>query len=149
MKQCLALLGILSLFIACGPKEAHSAMNTVGDAWNENNPQEFEFDIQEPGKFASHFYLKHNNDYGFRNLFLFTTLTYPDGNSRTDTMEYNIAQPDGKWLGEGWGELKTIKLLYPIALDQTGDYTLSITQGMREENLDGIEQIGLTIEALN
>ncbi len=142
-------LFIISLFAACGPREVHSAMNTTGDVWPADMAQNFEFEITNEGDYTTHLYLKHNNNYGYRNLYLFTTLTFPDGNTRTDTMQYNIAQADGKWLGEGWGELKTIKLYYPTPITQKGNYTLMIHQGMRESDLEGIEQIGLTIEVSN
>ncbi len=149
IKQLAICIFVITTFIACGSKEVHSAMNTMGAVWHEEATQSFEFEISENGNYSTHFYLKHNNNYGYRNLFLFSTLTFPDGNSRTDTMQYNIAQPDGKWLGQGWGELKTIKLYYPSKFDQIGKYKLDIQQGMRESELEGIEQIGLTIEALN
>ncbi len=149
MRQLAICLLLISSLIACGPKEVHSAMNTTGDSWPEDISQVFEFEISEQGNYASHIFLKHNNNYGYRNLFLFSTLTYPDGNSRTDTMQYYLSQPDGKWLGKGWGELKTIKLLFPPKLDQVGKYKLDLRQGMREAKLEGIEQIGLTIEVLN
>lgn len=150
MIRNLFLIALLIVsFSSCAPDTLYTGVHTTGNSWKADSTATFDINLTENQDHSAYIYLKHNGNYGYSNFFLFSELTFPDGMVRTDTLQYFLAQPDGKWLGSGWGDLKSIKLLYPVQFEQTGNYKLELRQGMRETDLEGIEQIGLAIEALN
>ncbi|MGB0427355.1 MAG: gliding motility lipoprotein GldH [Flavobacteriales bacterium] len=113
--------------------------------WQE--PTVFDFDLETPHEVAEvYLNLQHNTDYPYRNIYFFTELIYPDASIKTDTLQYKLAQNDGKWLGSGYGASKTLLLSYPIELNQKGSYHLNIQQGMRVDTLIGIEKLALSLK---
>ena len=121
----------------------------VDNQWIDNSPKTFKFPVKETGKnFTMYFIIRNNNDYKYSNIYFFTKLKSPDGQTIADTLEYQLAYPDGKWMGFGMGEIKQNTLVFKenIALQDTGIYEVSIAQAMREKDLQGIEDISLMIE---
>ena len=99
--------------------------------------------------------LRNNSDYRYSNLFLVTSLNFPNGKVLTDTLEYEMTTPSGEWLGTGFGELKENKLWYRenIRFTEAGEYEVNIQQAMRKngetegiESLDGVTEVGFRIE---
>jgi gliding motility-associated lipoprotein GldH len=66
----------------------------------------------------------------------------------TDTIEFFLADPTGKWLGSGLGSVNSMLLPYRtnIKFPQRGIYTFEFKQGMRQEELKGIMDVGLRID---
>ena len=100
--------------------------------------------------------IRNDNRFPYSNLFLITDLKFPDGSIIRDTLEYEMALPDGKWLGKGYGSLKENKLWYKenIVFPDSGVYTLQITHAMRQNGvvegvdlLEGITDVGFQIES--
>ncbi len=98
--------------------------------------------------------VRNDETFPYNNLFLIAELNFPDGNTVTDTLEYEMAQPDGTWLGKGYGSLKESKLWYKenIVFPNTGVYTLRVSHAMRKNgsvngvvNLEGITDVGFEI----
>ena len=85
-------------------------------------------------------------------------MNFPNGKVETDTLEYEMAKPDGTFLGLGFSDVKENKLWYkgydkPFVFSENGQYKVNIQQAMREngktqgiENLQGILDIGFRIE---
>ena len=46
--------------------------------------------------------LRNNNNYQYSNIFLIVSLTAGEEQITNDTLEYLMASPEGKWLGEGF-----------------------------------------------
>ena len=101
--------------------------------------------------------LRNNNAYEFSNLFLITKLDFPDGQKIIDTLEYDMADLTGKFLGAGFSEIKENKLFYKenISFPINGDYSIGITQAMRKsneidglQNLEGVTEVGFRIEKI-
>ncbi len=102
--------------------------------------------------------IRNDNNYEFSNLFLILELEAPDGKITVDTLEYEMALPDGSWLGEGSGSVKENKLWYKenVSFSESGVYTLNVRHAMRKngavegiERLIGVTDIGLQIEKAN
>ena len=89
--------------------------------------------------------------YKYSNLWLFIEIDQPGGPSIIDTFELSLAHPSGKWLGEGFGGLKTPQVIYRrnVYFPVSGHYTINIQHGMRDEKLMGISDIGFRVENLN
>ena len=99
--------------------------------------------------------VRNDDRYAFSNLFLITEFDFPNGETLIDTLEYEMALPDGSWLGKGMGSVKESKLWLKekIVFADSGVYTLKVSHAMRKngevegiENLEGITDIGIAIE---
>lgn len=98
------------------------------------------------------FYLniRHLENYRYSNFYMFLHTTFPNGNQTHDTIECIFAYPDGRWIGNGSGSMRDLKILlnnnlrFPIK----GNYHFEIEQAMREPVLEGITDVGLRIEAI-
>jgi gliding motility-associated lipoprotein GldH len=95
-------------------------------------------------------YLNIRNDglYPYSNLYLFIHTTIPGGIKATDTVECQLADPNGKWRGSGPGNLKFNRFLFQkgMAFPQKGDYRFELEQAMRVKELKGIRDAGIRIE---
>lgn len=117
--------------------------------WTKSDPVEIGFAIQDTlNPVNLIFNLRHTTDYEFSNLFLFVDTRYPNGTGVRDTLEIILAGYDGRWFGKGFGKIKEMNipvrrgLIFPM----TGNYALIFEQAMRVNELNGIEDIGITIE---
>jgi gliding motility-associated lipoprotein GldH len=97
--------------------------------------------------------LRSNDNYPFNNLFLIVALELPNGFTKVDTLEYQMANPDGTLLGEGFTDIKESKLFYKEKVKFRGKYKVYIKQAVREtgkvpgvEELEGITDVGFRIE---
>jgi gliding motility-associated lipoprotein GldH len=99
--------------------------------------------------------IRNNKDYEFSSLFLITQIEFPGGFQIVDTLEYEMADTQGKWLGSGFTDLKENKLFYKesVLFSEKGIYKFNIKQVTRGINdiegknpLKGITDVGLSIE---
>ncbi|WP_455430286.1 gliding motility lipoprotein GldH [Pareuzebyella sediminis] len=132
---------------------------TENGVWNKDTPVEFSFSgidtVDRHNVFIS---VRNDNTFRYNNLFLIAELGFPNGETAKDTLEYQMALPDGTWLGKGNGSVKENKLWYKedIVFPTSGVYTLKLTHAMRKngsvngiENLQGITDVGFEIEKSN
>jgi gliding motility-associated lipoprotein GldH len=92
--------------------------------------------------------VRHTGAYAYRNLYVRMHLYSPSGESGKQTVSFNLADPAGKWLGKGLGDLYESKVLWREAAKfaSAGQYQVVIEQFMREDPLPGISDIGLLVE---
>lgn len=102
--------------------------------------------------------VRNNKDYKYSSLFLITKIQFPKGLRVVDTLEYEMTDNEGEWLGTGFTDLKENKLFYKenVVFTEKGDYKFSIQHATRgindingEEPLSGITDVGLSIEKVN
>ena len=146
---------LMIIFLSsCGDKNSIYDESVVipNASWdNKNFPY---FDIQVDDTISSYdFYLniRHLENYRYSNFYMFLHTTFPNGNQTHDTIECILSYPDGRWIGDGSGSVRNLKILlnnnlrFPIR----GNYHFEIEQAMREPMLDGITDIGLRVETIN
>ena len=92
--------------------------------------------------------IRNKTSYNYSNIWLFIEILQPDGELLKDTFEIALADPSGEWLGEGIGGLKTRQAIFRrnVRLPVSGEYTVTLQQGMRQEVLKGIHDVGFRIE---
>jgi len=92
--------------------------------------------------------IRNKGTYPYSNIYLFLTIGSPGGTSRTDTVEFTLAEPSGRWKGSGIGGLHDNQILYKnsVSFPRKGKYTFQIKQGMRDNVLQGIRDVGIRIE---
>jgi len=93
--------------------------------------------------------VRNDIDYKYSNLWLFIEIIQPgDTKAVIDTFEVTLADPTGKWLGHGFGGVKTNEILFKpnVYFPVSGNYEIQIKQGMRGKQLEGITEIGFRVE---
>lgn len=84
--------------------------------------------------------------YPYQNLWLFCNEELPFGPLIRDTIECTLADEYGKWFGHG---ISLFQSSFPIRkqylFPHTGQYTFSFRQGMRDDALTGIQEIGFRV----
>lgn len=143
-----AILLIGFFFVQCKDAHYHQSTKTISNSWGENSAEVFEFKIDDTtSKYDFRFLIRNNNDYPYANIYFLTKMIDPNENEYSDTVQYYMAHPDGSWVGSGMN-LKEMILVYKenVSFKDTGSYTLSVRQGMREEELKGIEDITFIID---
>jgi gliding motility-associated lipoprotein GldH len=130
-----------------------------GAVWDRDNVMRFQFSdldtIQPHQVFIN---IRNDDNFAFSNLFLIASITTPQGEVITDTLEYAMALPDGTWLGKGMGSIKENKLWYKenIVFPRSGVYTFEVAHAMRKngnvvglEGLEGVTDVGIEISKSN
>jgi gliding motility-associated lipoprotein GldH len=142
------LLCALFLGVACSQNEHFSEFHSFpGAKWQRNEKVNFKVEGLDKASPQDIFIeIRNNNNYPFRNLWLFVDITAPNGVQRCDTINVELADVYGKWYGRGislyvYSFQYESNVQYPLS----GTYTYSIRQGMREDTLEGITDIGMTV----
>lgn len=144
------LLFVATLFSSCDVGRVFEENKTIRDYnWDYNLPLAFTVNIADT--VSNHdMYLNVRNAgfYKFSNLFLFVNTIIPGGETLRDTVEITLAAPDGKWLGDGLGDIYDNRYLFRkgFKFPKTGDYRIELIQAMRVNPLPGIMDAGVRIE---
>ncbi len=145
-----------SLF-SCDKKRVFDEYKSVGKSWDKDSVVSFDLPKFETNKQYNLFVnIRDNNDYPFNNLFLIVTMEQPDKVTIVDTLEYQMANPDGTLLGEGFTDIKNSKLVYKEKTKfKAGNYKVHIKQATRQtgnvagvQKLEGITEVGFRIEKI-
>jgi gliding motility-associated lipoprotein GldH len=150
--RSVSLLLFILAFItsACDSRRFFEENSSVPDGvWK--NTERIRFDVPIKDTIAGYnFFLnvRNSGDYPYSNLYLFIHTTTPSGKLANDTLECQLAAPDGKWLGSGIGNLKFNRFFFQenVRFHKAGIYHFEIEQAMRVKTLSGIHDIGIRIE---
>ena len=155
-KALTILVGAL-LLLSCNSNMVYDQYKPVENYfWLSENNIEFIVDNQDTISRNNVFInIRNNKDYEFSSLFLIAKIEFPNGFQIVDTLEYEMANANGKWLGSGFTDLKESKLFYKenVLFPEKGVYKFNIQQVTRSINdieginpLKGITDVGLRIE---
>ncbi len=156
----LKVSALLLILVSCDSKRVYDEYTSIdNNKWDINTPISYQFEVTDTlAKRNLFINIRNNNNYEYSNLFLVTKMSFPDGYKIIDTLEYDMADKNGNFLGKGLSELKESKLFYKeqILFPIQGKYTLNIFQAMRKggevngiNELDGIVNVGFRIEKIN
>ena len=144
----------LCLFIitSCDPNRIYEEYIEIPDGiWNRYNMVKFSVNVSDTlTPHNVYVNIRNTGLYTKSNLFLFITITSPDGTSIRDTFECILADEKGRWLGKGLGDIVDNQILYKknVLFPNPGTYTFEYEQAMRIENLPFIMDVGLRVEKL-
>jgi len=155
-KIILVALIILCL-VSCDSKRVYDSYVSVSNqSWEKENAISFSFAVKDTIERRNlYINIRNTSSYAFSNLFLITELNFPNGKKIVDTLEYEMTDVSGAFLGTGLTEIKESKLFYKenVVFPNSGDYKVSISQAMRKngetegiKTLDGISEVGFRIE---
>lgn len=155
-KYWVLIIGMIVL-ASCNENLVHSEYTALNNGiWKKEDTVKFQLkDLDTLGRHNVFLNVRNDERYQFSNLFLILELEAPDGNTKVDTLEYEMALPSGEWLGTGMGSVKENKLWYKenIAFEESGVYKVNVLHAMRKngeveglEDLVGITDVGIQIE---
>jgi gliding motility-associated lipoprotein GldH len=151
MTRWFCLIGIL-LLGACKGSQNHRADQDFGSGWDA--VATFEIPARASQDYDLFLHLRNDNNYPYANIFLIARLRSDSLVLHTDTLEYSMADPTGKWLGTGFAEVKESKLYWRenIRLIDSIPYQIEIEQAQRAQGavqgykeLPGIVSVGYSL----
>lgn len=140
------LLILLSsaLLCACSPRTMYSHFQPVPMmGWSMDSVLQFDVPVDDTiGVYDVLLCIRHTEAYPYQNMWLFT-----EWNQQVDTIEFYLADDYGRWLGNAGGKFIEMPVLFEQAyrFPHTGTYTLRVQQGMRDEAVRGVSDVGLII----
>ena len=137
------------VMVACNSDIVYDgSVRVANPTWHADSVARFEITIEDTtSDYQSGILIRNSGDYAYQNLWLFITEIAPDSTITCDTIQFFLADNYCRWLGSGIGSLYTNIYYYKEDLhySQEGVYTYKIRQGMRDEELKGITNIGMQI----
>jgi len=158
IKNSLLALGLLFLVCSCDKARVFDEYKELDGKWDKDSILTFHFEQKDTvSKYNLFVTVRDNNKYPYNNLFLIVQLEQPGTKLiKADTLEYQMANPDGTLMGNGFSDIKESRLWYKekVNFPKPGKYTVSIQQAVRQagrvpgvQELDGITEVGLRIES--
>ncbi len=154
MKKIMLTFGLFvllgSIFISCDQNRYYEKNEAIDqNIWYYRDAKTFEVDIVDSLQ-AFNFYINVRNtiDYEYANLYFFIKTELPNGKLAVDTIECQLANLEGKWLGSGSSEFRdnSFILRQNMRFTQKGMYRFYLKHGMRSDSLQGIADVGIRLE---
>jgi gliding motility-associated lipoprotein GldH len=144
------IIGIAFALQACTDNAVIDTFEaTKNGNWSYDKPLRAQVDIQDINM-PYHIYInfRHTDDYKYTNIWVRVSYTDPDNKKTVQREEFQLAKPDGEWLGKGSGNLYTYQLIFKenYRFPKKGKYSFVIEQNMRDNPLKAVSDIGLRIE---
>jgi len=138
------------MVFSCKSDKLYEDYKTLeSSGWDKDTIAKFSFAIDK--NYLSYnltLNVRNRGDYPYSNLWLFVDITAPDYTTIRDTIEYQLALPNGKWTGKGTGGLYSNHLSFRenVFFPLNGKYTISVRHAMRLNPLIGVSDIGLEVK---
>lgn len=146
------LVFLITLVAACTPAGTQMDFQQLpAQGWPLRTPVRFEISATDSLQPQSIWLtLRHTNEYPFSNIYLITSLQHPDGAVITDTLSYDLAAPDGSWLGSGNGLIsQELPFKKKVRFQTSKPYVLSVYHSVRQLGdanglavLPGVTEVG-------
>ena len=146
------LLTRVLLCSACHERVVYTTFHSLPlEGWHQDSALTYTAEITDSiAQYDMLIVVRHNEEYPYQNLWLFTRSTAPDSTIAIDTLECFLADNSGKWINQSLLSTHEMPLLYMsnIRFPKIGTYTFDVVHGMRDSVLYGISQIGISIEPI-
>ena len=148
---CLLFLSVA--FTSCDPSRYFEENKEIPKMeWEKDEPLTFLVAVEDTSLgYNVYINVRNAGFYRFSNLYLFINTTFPQGQVHRDTIECILASPEGRWLGEGLGDIWDNRILFKenVQFTQPGEYRFELTQAMRINPLRGIMDAGIRLEKVD
>lgn len=150
-RSLLTFLALCTLLItSCDTHRVFEDNKPIANStWKQNHPILFDVAITDTIiPYNLYVNIRNSGNYQYSNLFLFVKMYFPNGQRTRDTVECTLAEPGGKWLGDGLGDIYDNQKLFKQAIKfpRKGVYKFEVEQAMRIDPLQGITDIGMRVE---
>ena len=137
----------LSLW-ACNNAILYEETRTIPVPWKYADKVSFDYEVNDTTKaYDLLVKISHADNFAYENLYVMITTIFPGGDTTRNPLSLQLAGPDGQWQGSCSGQ--TCELSIPVSsgayFKKPGKYSLIFEQFSREEELSGMEALGLTI----
>jgi len=152
MNRILILLTVVFslFFFSCKSDKLYEEYKTIqSSGWEKDSVARFNVTIDKHYlSYNLSINVRNRGDYPYSNLWLFVDITAPDHTKISDTIEYQLALPNGKWIGKGTGGMYSTQFPFRenVSFPSPGNYTISVRHAMRTNSLTGITDIGLAVK---
>lgn len=150
LKNATLVFSLVILFTACDPGRLYDESEGIPEnGWHKDSIAEFIIQVDDTTQLYNFYITVRNNDnYTYRNLYIFLNTRFPNGHTTRDTIELVLADVNGKWLGKGFGAIKDnqIQVRKNLIFPLMGEYVFGIEQAMRKKSLVGLVDIGIRVE---
>ena len=103
----LIALSVLWITASCSGNDFFNEYQSVQNGWDKEDVKLFDFEsLDTISEYKSYINIRTNNEYPFSNLFLIVKMFPPEGDAVVDTLQYQMANPDGTMLGSGFTDVK-------------------------------------------
>ena len=151
----LLLLSFALIFIASACKENRiyeSYIDIPNHEWSKDHIARFEVEITDSiQQHSIYVNIRNTGKYPYSNLWLFVKQIDPEGKIIEEKFECQLASDTGEWYGSGFGNIFYLQVLYKpvVVFTKPGLYTFEMVQGMRDDSLPGIVNVGLKLDKAN
>jgi gliding motility-associated lipoprotein GldH len=154
-QRIVLFFSLFSFLIAgCVPSPYYEKHATFPrNEWSNKAIPSFKFDIKDTSvAYNLYFIIRHTEAYPFSNIWIYIYSKQPDAKKYEQSrIEIPLAEPSGKWLGRGMGEIWEQRMPItrndnPMQFNKPGTYEIKFEQNMRVNPLPEILQVGLRIE---
>jgi gliding motility-associated lipoprotein GldH len=154
--QLFFVVALSIVFVSCNSKTIFDEFKSIPETkWHSDSSFAFSFEIIDTLS-VHHIFINNriSGQYPYSRMYLFVNTIFPDSKEINDTIECVLAKQSGqllgerKWLGDGFGNLYSNKIPYKanVRFPVSGTYTIMIQQGMRDEILPEVYDIGISVE---
>jgi gliding motility-associated lipoprotein GldH len=125
--------------------------NLENSYWTQNNSQQYQVEISDPGASYSLYYLiRYTEDYPYYNIWINKSVI----NDKQQMISKKLQGADlfngktGEPNGSGFGNTFDYEILSDSALHfpQIGTYTIALDQYMRQDTLKGVIAVGIKLK---
>lgn len=157
LRSSLLCFLVVILLASCDKKRVFDEYKSVGKAWNKDSIVSFELPkIDTTKAYNAYLNIRNNDNYPFSNLFVIVSEEQPNGITKVDTLQYQMADEEGNLLGDGFTDVKESKLVFKKGMKfKSGIYKIHIRQANRQtgkvqgvQQLDGITEVGFRLEKI-
>lgn len=151
----ISLLFFSLVLLSCNNKVVKQKVVDFNQSyWNKDSIVQMDFSPRAHQKYTISFLIRNDNNYPYSNIFLIGSIENKKY-KQIDTLEYEMADELGNWLGTGVSEIKESKLIYKknYSFKDTLPYHISLKHAVRKTGnikgdsiLKGITNVGIIIE---
>ena len=157
IKTLLAIIFTV-IFLGCNDSILYREFINLGKSWPLSKKVSFNIDkipFNIDDDYDIYIHLRNNNEYQYSNIFLIGIIKDSINIIEKDTLEYLMANSEGKLLGKGFSSLKESKLWWKsnFRFPEVNKLTFEIQQATRkngnqyqDKELKGIIDIGVSLE---
>lgn len=136
------------MLTACHSDRIYFAFKSLPDAgWNKDSLLTYTYEVQDTtASYDILLHIRHNERYPYQNLWLYIV---HETEQTFDTIEFYLADDRGRWLGNGRNGTREMPVILEenYRFTQSGNHTLTIRHGMRQDKLKGVMDVGVEISS--
>ncbi len=150
MRKLLLLFLLSSLASACGSDYLFEETYPLEETgWAYTDTLDFNFSIEDTSRvYNLYLDVEHSTQYAYQNLYTKIYTRFPSGERLDKIVSLELADKTGAWQGDCSRE--KCRFLAPIQMNaffnETGKYTITLEQYMRESPTEGIQGVGFKLE---